>query len=77
MFPCKLAYITPCNCWKLQPYVRSNSDDPNDENVKGSLDSVLGEYGTPLADDLLEIGEVNVHGDGMIRLDDGCELFYR
>lgn len=38
---------------------------------------MLGEYGTPLADDLLEIGEVNVHGDGMIRLDDGCELFYR
>ena len=75
-FPCSLAYITPCKCWKLQKRVFFNPDDPDNEKVKGSLDSITGAFEDKcfeLRDQYLEIGEVNVSSDGLLHPENACE----
>ena len=75
--PCKLAYIKSCKCWQLQNYAHLNPDDPNSSRVKGSLDSLIGPEGIPLADDELEIGEVAVSSDGLLHPETACKYPHR
>ena len=70
--PCKLAYFRVCKCYQIQPYVHLNPKDPDGKNVKGSLDSLLGE-GETLQDQWHDVGEVAVAADGLIYPDTGCE----
>lgn len=69
--PCKLAYITHCKCWKLQPYVHLNPTDPDGYHVKGSLDPIVGD-GMKLDEQFLEIGEAHVSKDGLLHPDTAC-----
>ena len=75
--PCRLEYVKPCKCWQLQKYVHLNPSDPDNENVEGSLDSVIGEAGIPLAEDELEIGEVAVSSDGLLHPETACKYPHR
>ena len=71
-FPCDLAFITPCRCWRLQKRTLLN---PDDRVVKGSLDSVTGapEKCNELYEQDLSIGEVNISSDGLLHPNGACE----
>ena len=75
--PCKLAYIKPCKCWQLQPYVNLDPNDQVRDGLRGSPDPMLEAKGKmTLEDDLLEIGEVVVSPDGLLHPDTACMPFY-
>ena len=65
-----LAYIKPCKCCQLQPYVHLSPKAP-DGPVKGSLDSLM-QDGMPLEDDDLDMGEVEVSSDGLLHPETAC-----
>ena len=71
-FPCKLAYVTPCKCWRLQNYVKFHPGEPDYEDVRGSLDPVIGKDSFRLHEQYLEIGEVTVSSDGLLHPDSAC-----
>ena len=66
-----LAYIKPCKCCQLQPYIHLNPKNPKSP-VKGSLDSFILPDGIPLEDDDLELGEVEISSDGLIHPESAC-----
>ena len=65
-----LAYIKPCKCCRLQPYIHLNPKNPKGP-VKGSLDPMM-PGGMPLEDDDLELGEVEISSDGLLHPETAC-----
>ena len=71
--PCELAYIKPCKCWRLQPYVYLDPEGPENENVKGSLDPIPGKNGG-FEFDFLDFGEVKLSDDGLLHSETACRF---
>ena len=59
----QVAYLKSCKCWLLHLYVHLVPEDPDGNEVEGSLDSIAGNS-TALMDQVLDIGEVSVSYDG-------------
>ena len=72
--PCELAYIKPCKCCQLQPYVHLNPHDPDGEKVRGSLDPIM-PHGSLLEEDTHDIGEVAISEDGLLHPESACESY--
>ena len=70
--PCMLAYLKPCVCQQLQPYVHLNPQDPDRDYTKGTLDDP-GDEAVPLEDDYLEVGEVAISSDGLLHPETACQ----
>ena len=67
-----MAYFRECKCWKLQEQVDLNPNDPKNERVLRSLDSLnIGR----LEDEDLIIGEVTVSSDGLVHPESACKPF--
>lgn len=73
--PCTVAYIKPCKCSQFQPYVHLNPEDPDGDNVIGSLDPIMPK-GYSITDEHLDYGEVEVSSDGLLHPETACGLNY-
>lgn len=72
--PCKLAYIKPCKCWQLQPYVHLDPLRARNRYPQGSLDSIVEDPDGPsFAHYPLDIGEVAVAHDGLLHPHSACK----
>lgn len=69
-FPSKVAYIKPCRCWHLRPFIDFDPEEKDTEPFERSYRLIgdEGEYSSSC-----ELGEVAVDKDGLLHPKSACE----